>query len=126
MDSNQSGAVGETIWDPIQGSLTHLGASGRLQSQIQAIPGQILTNSSDLGMKLIFYELSLAMVVAGIVSYILFIVQLFVLPNYTCTTSCSCNEVTSETSDQQEEGPSGPLQESGSKGCQEDADETSR
>ena len=43
MDSNQSGAVGETIWDPFQGSLTHLGASGRLQSQIQAIPGQILT-----------------------------------------------------------------------------------
>ena len=43
MDSNQSGAVGETIWDPFQGSLTHLGASGRLKSQIQAIPGQILT-----------------------------------------------------------------------------------
>ena len=43
MDSNQSRAVGGTIWDPFQGSLTHLGASGRLQSQIQAIPGQILT-----------------------------------------------------------------------------------
>ena len=43
MDSNQSRAVGETIWDPFQGSLTNLGASGRLQSQIQAILGQILT-----------------------------------------------------------------------------------
>ena len=43
MDSNQSRAVGGTIWDPFQGSLTHLGASGRLQSQIQAILGQILT-----------------------------------------------------------------------------------
>ena len=85
-----------------------------------------VTNGSDLGMKPIFYEFSLAMVVAGIVSYILFIFQLFVLPNYTCTTSCSCNEVTPETSDQQEEGPSGPLQESGSGGCQGDTDETSR
>ena len=85
-----------------------------------------VTNGSDLGMKPIFYEFSLAMVVAGIVSYTLFIFQLFVLPNYTCTTSCSCNEVTSETSDQQEEGPSGPLQESGSGGCQGDTDETSR
>ena len=85
-----------------------------------------VTNGSDLGMKPIFYEFSLAMVVAGIVSYILFIVQLFVLPNSTCTTSCSCNEVTPETSDQQEEGPSGPLQESGSGGCQADADDTSR
>ena len=87
-----------------------------------------VTNGSDLGMKPIFYEFVLAMVVAGIVSYILFIFQLFVLPNYTCTTSCSCNEVTSETSDQQEEeeGPSGPLQESGSGGCQADVDETSR
>ena len=43
MDSNQSRAVGETIWDPFRGSLTHLGASGRLQSHIQAIPVQILT-----------------------------------------------------------------------------------
>merc|ERR1711952_1681 len=43
MDLNQSGAVGETIWDPFQGSLTHLEASGQLQSQIQAILGQILT-----------------------------------------------------------------------------------
>ena len=86
-----------------------------------------VTNGSDLGMKPIFYEFSLAMVVAGIVSYILFIVQLFVLPNYTCTTSCSCNEVTPETSDQQEEElPSGPLQESGSKGCPADADKASR
>ena len=89
-----------------------------------------VTNGSDLGMKPIFYEFSLAMVVAGIVSYILFIVQLFVLPNFTCTTSCSCNEVTSDTSDQQEEEeeeePSGPLQETGSGGCQADADETSR
>ena len=85
-----------------------------------------VTNGSDLGMKPIFYEFSLAMVVAGIVSYTLFIFQLFVLPNYTCTTSCSCNEVTPETSDQQEEGPSGPLQESGSGGCQGDTDETSR
>ena len=86
-----------------------------------------VTNVSDLGMKPIFYEFSNAMVVAGIVSYILFIVQLFVLPNYTCTTSCSCNEATSETSDQQEEErPSGALQESGSGGCQADADETSR
>ena len=85
-----------------------------------------VTNGSDLGMKPIFYEFSLAMVVAGIVSYILFIVQLFVLPNYTCTTLCSCNEVTSETSDQQDWGPSRPLQESGSGDCQADADETSR
>ena len=87
-----------------------------------------VTNGSDLGMKPIFYEFSLAMVVAGIVSYILFIFQLFVLPNYTCTTSCSCNEVTSETSDQQEEeeGPSGPVQQGGSGGCQADADEASR
>ena len=36
MTSNQSGAVGETIWGPFQGSLAHLGTSGRLQSQIQA------------------------------------------------------------------------------------------
>ena len=43
MDSNQSGAVLRTIWGPSQGSLTYLGASGRLQSQIQAILGQILT-----------------------------------------------------------------------------------
>ena len=87
-----------------------------------------VTNGSDLGVKPIFYEFSLAMVVAGIVSYILFIVQLFVLPNYTCTTSCSCNEVTPETSDQQEEeeGPSGPVQQGGSGGCQADADEASR
>ena len=42
MDSNQSGAVGRTIWGPFQGSLTRLGTSGRLQSQIQAILGQIL------------------------------------------------------------------------------------
>ena len=93
-------------------------------------PGVIaltITNGSDLGMKPIFYEFSLAMVVAGIVSYILFIVQLFVLPNYTCTTSCSCNEVSPETSDQQEEaGPSGPVQQGGSGGCQADADEASR
>ena len=33
---------------------------------------------------------------------------------------------TAETSDQQEEGPSGPLQESGSGECQGDTDETSR
>ena len=85
-----------------------------------------VTNGSDLGMKPIFYEFSLAMVVAGIVSYTLFIFQLFVLPNYTCTTSCSCNEVTPETCDQQEEGPSGPLQESGSGECQADTDETAR
>ena len=86
-----------------------------------------VTNGSDLGVKPIFYEFSLAMVVAGIVSYILFIVQLFVLPNYTCTTSCSCNEVTPETSDQQDEaGPSGPVQQGGSGGCQADADEASR
>ena len=85
-----------------------------------------VTNGSDLGMKPIFYEFSLAMVVAGTVSYTLFIFQLFVLPNYTCTTLCSCNEVTPETSDQQEEGPSGPLQEIGSGGCQGDTDETSR
>ena len=85
-----------------------------------------VTNGSDLGVKPIFYEFSLAMVVAGIVSYILFIVQLFVLPNYTCTTSCSCNEVTPETSDQEEEGPSGPVQESRSGGCLADADETSQ
>ena len=85
-----------------------------------------VTNGSDLGMKPIFYEFSLAMVVAGIVSYTLFIFQLFVLPNFTCTTSCSCNEVTPETCDQQEEGPCGPLQERGSGGCQADTDETSR
>ena len=85
-----------------------------------------VTNVSDLGMKPIFYEFSLAMVVAGIVSYTLFIFQLFVLPNYTCTTSCSCNKVTPETCDQQEVGPSGPLQESGGGGCQADTEETSR
>ena len=67
-----------------------------------------VTNGSDLGMKPIFYEFSLAMVVAGIVSYTLFIFQLFVLPNYTCTTLCNSNEVTPETRDQQEEErPSG-------------------
>ena len=43
MDSNQSRTVGGTILRPHQGSLTNLGASGRLQSQIQAILGQILT-----------------------------------------------------------------------------------
>ena len=43
MDSNQSVAVGQTIMGSFQGSLTHLGTSGRLQSQIQAILGQILT-----------------------------------------------------------------------------------
>ena len=43
MDLNQSRAVGGNIFGPFQGSLTNLGASGRLQSQIQAIPGQILT-----------------------------------------------------------------------------------
>ena len=86
-----------------------------------------VTNGSDLGMKPIFYEFSLAMVVAGIVSYTLFIFQLFVLPNYTCTTSCSCNEVTPETCDQQEEeGPSGPLQESGSGECPPDTDDPSQ
>ena len=43
MDSNQSQAVGGTILGSFQGSLTNLGASGQLQSQIQAILGQILT-----------------------------------------------------------------------------------
>ena len=43
MDSNQSGAVARTIWGPFQGSLTYLVTSGRLQSQIQALMGQILT-----------------------------------------------------------------------------------
>ena len=43
MDLNQSRAVGGNILGPFQGSLTNLGASGRLQSQIQAILGQILT-----------------------------------------------------------------------------------
>ena len=43
MDLNQSRALGGNILGPFQGSLTNLGASGRLQSQIQAIPGQILT-----------------------------------------------------------------------------------
>ena len=43
MDSNQSGAVGGIIWGPFPGSWTHLGASGRLQRQIRAILGQILT-----------------------------------------------------------------------------------
>ena len=43
MDSNQSGAVGRTIWGPFQGSLTHLGTSGRLRSQIQGVLGQIST-----------------------------------------------------------------------------------
>ena len=43
MDSDQSGAVGQTIWGLFQGSLTHLGTSARLQSQIQAILWQILT-----------------------------------------------------------------------------------
>ena len=35
MGSNQSGAVGGAILGPFQGSQTNLGASGRLQSQIQ-------------------------------------------------------------------------------------------
>ena len=43
MDLNQSRAVGGNILGPFQGSLTNLGASGRLQSQIQALLGQILT-----------------------------------------------------------------------------------
>ena len=43
MGSNQSGAVGGTILGSFHGSLTNLGASGRFQSQIQAILGQILT-----------------------------------------------------------------------------------
>ena len=43
MDLNQSRAVVGNILGPFQGSLTNLGASGRLQSQIQAIPWQILT-----------------------------------------------------------------------------------
>ena len=43
MDLNQSRAVGGNILGPFQGSLTNLGASGRLKSQIQAILGQILT-----------------------------------------------------------------------------------
>ena len=43
MDWNLSRAVGGNILGPFQGSLTNLGASGRLQSQIQAILGQILT-----------------------------------------------------------------------------------
>ena len=33
MDSNQSGAGSGAIWGPFLGSLTHLGASGRLRSQ---------------------------------------------------------------------------------------------
>ena len=55
MDSNQSGAVVWTIWDPFQGSLTNLGASGRLQSQIQAILGQILTFPDPLPIQSNFY-----------------------------------------------------------------------
>ena len=43
MDLNQSRAVGGNILGPIQGSLTNVETSGRLQSQIQAILGQILT-----------------------------------------------------------------------------------
>ena len=43
MDLNQSRAVGGNILGPFQGSLTNVETSGRLQSQIQAIPGQILT-----------------------------------------------------------------------------------
>ena len=43
MDWNLSRAVGGNILGPFQGSLTNLGASGQLQSQIQAILGQILT-----------------------------------------------------------------------------------
>ena len=34
IDSNQSGAIGGNIWGPIQLSLTQLGASGGLRSQI--------------------------------------------------------------------------------------------
>ena len=43
MDLNQSRAVGGNILGPFQGSLTNVESSGQLQSQIQAIPGQILT-----------------------------------------------------------------------------------
>ena len=43
MDLNQSRAVGGNILGPFQGSLTNVETSGRLQSQIQAIPGHILT-----------------------------------------------------------------------------------
>ena len=43
MDLNQSRAVGGNILGPFQGSLTNVETSGRLQSQIQAILGQILT-----------------------------------------------------------------------------------
>ena len=43
MDLDQSGAVGQTIWGSFQGSLTYVGTSARLQSQIQAILWQILT-----------------------------------------------------------------------------------
>ena len=43
MDLNQSRAVGGTILGAFQGSLTNLGASGQLQSLIQANLGQILT-----------------------------------------------------------------------------------
>ena len=59
MDLNQSRAVGGNILGPFQGSLTNLGASGRLQSQIQAILGQILT-FPDKGWVIlcIFYVLS--------------------------------------------------------------------
>ena len=43
MDWNLSRAVGGNILGPFQGSLTNVETSGRLQSQIQAILGQILT-----------------------------------------------------------------------------------
>ena len=43
MDLNQSQAVGGNILGQFQGSLTNLGVSGRLQSQIQVIVGLILT-----------------------------------------------------------------------------------
>ena len=43
MDLNQSRAVGGNILGPFQGSLTNVETSGRLQSQIQVILGQILT-----------------------------------------------------------------------------------
>ena len=58
MDLNQSRAVGGNILGPFQGSLTNVETSGRLQSQIQAIPGQILTfHEPILQTRLNFYGL---------------------------------------------------------------------
>ena len=79
MDSNQSRAVGETIWDPFQGSLTHLGASGRLQSQIQAILGQILTLPDPPSLKIQsnFYGLKWLVHVSQTKYYIFYVEGLF-------------------------------------------------